>query len=311
MKQVFSACCIIILFFAMLLLPKEAFEGAANGLLLWFHTILPTLLPFVIISNLLIYTNSICFISRLFGPMLKKIFHVSENGSFAILTGFLCGYPLGAKVTADLIHTKRISLSEGQYLLSFCNNISPMFIISYIVLQNFKNEQLIFPALIILLIPPVLCSFLFRIYHKPAFLPTADLMKQQNTICVNFQLVDNCIMSAFETITKVGGYIILFSILIEIAKSTPISITVFHTFLLPLLEITNGIPLLLHTYKTDLLRYLTVFFLASFGGFCAVVQTSSVIQQTKLSIVPYIIEKLITALVTSLFAFFYVSFILQ
>lgn len=311
MKQVFTACCIILLFFSMLLLPKEVFEGAANGLLLWFHTVLPTLLPFVIVSNLLIYTNSICYISRFLGPVLKKIFHVSENGSFAILTGFLCGYPMGAKVTADLVHTKRISLSEGQYLLSFCNNTSPMFIISYIVLQNFKNEQLIFPALIILLLPPVLCSFLFRIYHKPKPLPAADLIRQQNTICFQFQIVDNCIMSAFETITKVGGYIMLFSILIKIAESTPINITAFHTFLLPLLEITNGIPLLLHTYKTDLFHYLTVFFLASFGGFCAVAQTSSMIQQTRLSIIPYIIEKLITALVTSLFAFLYVSFILQ
>lgn len=301
MKRFLTSGCIIILFFSMLFLPKEVFKGASSGLLLWFYTILPTLLPFAIFSNLLIYTNSIRYISLIFGPAFKRFFHVSENGSFAILAGFLCGYPMGAKVTADLVHTKQISLSEGQYLLSFCNNTSPMFIISYIVIQNFKQDALIVPTITILLSAPVLCSFLFRRYHRPQLI--SSLQTQKLTSTFNFHIVDNCIMSAFETITKVGGYVILFSIFITIFQKLPIH------FILPFLEITNGISLISTTCANTLSGFLSIFFLAAFGGFCAIAQTSSMIQGTDLSIIPYIIEKLITAMVTSLFALLYVLWI--
>ena len=121
---------VILLFFIMLSFPQEVFDGASEGLLLWFQIVLPTLLPFIIISNILIQTNSISLLSHIFGPAFQKIFRISTDGSFVVLAGFLCGYPMGAKVTSDLILAGRITKSEGSYLLSFCNNTSPMFIIS-------------------------------------------------------------------------------------------------------------------------------------------------------------------------------------
>ena len=51
MKHIFSTLCTIFLFILMLLFPQDAFKGASAGLLLWFHTVLPTLLPFIILSN--------------------------------------------------------------------------------------------------------------------------------------------------------------------------------------------------------------------------------------------------------------------
>ena len=94
---------VILLFFIMLSFPQEVFDGASEGLLLWFQIVLPTLLPFIIISNILIQTNSISMLSRIFGPAFQKIFRISTDGSFVVLAGFLCGYPMGAKVTSDLI----------------------------------------------------------------------------------------------------------------------------------------------------------------------------------------------------------------
>ena len=46
--------------------------------------------------------------------------------------------------------------------------------------------------------------------------------------------------------------------------------------------------------------------LTSFGGWCSVAQTRSMVQGTRLPITPYIIEKLITTLVTSLLAYTYI-----
>lgn len=304
MKNIFISFNIIGLFFILLLFPQETFQGASQGLLLWFQTVLPTLLPFMICTNLLIHTNAVSFISKILGPFLKRLFHVSSNGCFAVLTGFLCGYPMGAKVTADLITAGHLSKKEGSYLLSFCNNTSPMFFISYIVLQNFKRQSLILPSICILCFTPVLCSFLFRICYRQNAEKDADTAYMaKREVYFDFQIFDNCMMNAFETITKVGGYIILFSILLALLKNIP-----FQS-LLPLLEITNGIPLIIKNASSFEEAYIYAMALASFGGLCSVAQTKSMIQQTGLPIFPYIIEKLITALVTSMFAFLYVKYI--
>lgn len=302
LKQYFYIFLMIGFLIVMLCFPMETFNGATNGLLLWFQTILPTLLPFIILSNILIQTNCVYYISRAIKPVLQRFFLISDDACYAVLIGFLCGYPMGAKVIADLIITGRISKSEGQYLLSFCNNTSPMFIISYIVMQHLKKKSLLLVTLIILFLSPVLCSFLFRkIYHIKKVIYKQQTFSQ-NKIHFDFQIFDDAIMNGFETITKVGGYIILFSILFTLSSKLPI------TFSLPVLEISNGISLIMKLSTDFIITYPYVLGLTSFGGLCAIAQTNSMIQKTGLRIFPYIIQKLITATVTSLLALIYICF---
>ena len=130
---------IVFLFLIMLICPKAVFTGASQGLLLWFQIILPTLFPFLLVTDLLLATGSIRYISSAFGGILSRIFGVSENGSFAVITGFLCGYPMGAKTAADLTVSNYISREEGQYLLSFCNNTSPVFILNFLVWKTLQD----------------------------------------------------------------------------------------------------------------------------------------------------------------------------
>lgn len=305
MKRYFTSLCVIALFVLMLLFPQPVFKGASSGLLLWFNVILPTLLPFMIISNLLIGTRAIDAISKVFGPVMCRLFGVTRYGSFAIIAGFLCGYPMGGKVTADLVRKQYITWQEGQYLLSFTNNTSPMFIISYVVWQNLKDTSRTMPALLILILSPILCGFLFRIYYRPgARIHSSGCPPLPKAAAAS--LMDSCIMNGFETITKVGGYIMLFSILIALLQKLPLDHFLFSLLLLPSLEMTNGIPLLCASPLSADACFVLSLALTSFGGWCSVAQTRSMVQGTRLPITPYIIEKLITTLVTSLLAYTYI-----
>lgn len=305
MKRYFTSLCVIALFVLMLLFPQPVFKGASSGLLLWFNVILPTLLPFMIVSNLLIGTRAIDAISKVFGPVMCRLFGVTRYGSFAIIAGFLCGYPMGGKVTADLVRKQYITWQEGQYLLSFTNNTSPMFIISYVVWQNLKDTSRTMPALLILILSPILCSFLFRIYCRPgARIHSSGCPPLPKAAAAS--LMDSCIMNGFETITKVGGYIMLFSILIALLQKLPLDHFLFSLLLLPSLEMTNGIPLLCASPLSADACFVLSLALTSFGGWCSVAQTRSMVQGTRLPITPYIIEKLITTLVTSLLAYTYI-----
>ena len=227
----------------MLLFPKAVFSGAEEGLLLWFQIIFPTLFPYLVATSLLLSSGGLSLIAGIFGGVFRRIFRVSKNGTFAVLSGFLCGYPMGAKVTADLLRAGRISQDEARYLLSFCNNTSPVFIINFIVWKTFGNESLMLPGLSILIGTPVLLSFAFRKYYlkgRRAFPDPSPALKEKKT-CFNFSVLDSCMMNSFESIVKVGGYIILFSVLLsllkELAGQNPAVMAAA-----PVLEVTNGIP---------------------------------------------------------------------
>lgn len=306
MKRYYSMIVLTLFFCVMLLFPLPVFEGASTGLLLWFHTVLPTLFPFIIISNLLIQTDTIIFISKLIGPFIGKVFCISHMGSFAVLAGFLCGYPMGAKITADLVKTNKISLCEGNYLLSFCNNSSPMFILSYVVMRSLGAKDFAVPTLIILLLSPVLCSFIFRWFY-----PNRHHFHEVDSIPLTqqpfrFSMLDSCLMNGVELMVKIGGYIMLFSIMIALVEELPFSLPVIDYIALPMLEITRGVTLLSTGLANETLRFILILGLTSFGGVCAIAQTQCMIQDTKLSIGFYIIEKLITMFVTSLLAYLYI-----
>ncbi|WP_461816192.1 nucleoside recognition domain-containing protein [Faecalimonas sp.] len=294
----------------MLIKPNETFVGASEGLLLWYQIILPTLFPFMIITNLLIRTNTMVSFTKWLSPILCPLFSASSNGTFSILTGFLCGYPMGAKVTADLVKNGKISKNEAAYLLSFCNNTSPMFIMNYVILKTLKCDELLFPSLIILFISPILCSFLFRIYYlrkKPFF---SQAVSSFSHPYFHFQLLDQTIMNSFEALTKVGGYIVLFSVLTTLLKEIPCTSSVWTICFLPSLEITTGIQMILKTNLPFSFSYICIMTLISFGGFCSIAQTKCMLEGTGLSIYSYTIEKLITAMVTSLLTLLYIHFLI-
>ena len=226
----------------------------------------------------------------------------------AMLTGFLCGYPMGAKVTADLLRAEKISDREARYLLSFCNNTSPVFIINFIVWKTFGDERLMLPTLLILIGSPVLMSFIFRrIYLKgrhPFPEPSAALKEKKTRF--DFSVLDSCMMNSFEAIVKVGGYIILFSVLLSLLEE----LSGQHSILMaaaPALEVTNGILLLSSSVSDPGLRYAAVLGLTSFGGLCSAAQTKCMLERTGLSVIPYIIQKLTTAAAASLLSFIYLA----
>lgn len=319
MKRYFFVIFLGGIFVVMLALPDTVFGGASQGLLLWFNTVLPTLFPFLIITGLLIRTHAVNLISAAAGPVLGPLFGISPNASFAVLGGFLCGYPMGAKIASDLVTEGHIEHREGAYLLSFCNNTSPMFILSYVVWQSLEDKSLALPSILILYASPVLSSFLFRRFyrHRAVHSGQREVLHSDNHCSTAnspgnkdsfLKILDQCIMDSCETITKVGGYIIVFSILLALLQTLPVNSLLWNGILLPSMEITAGVKMTAGTMFAFPLRYVLTMALTSFGGLCAAFQTQCMVQKSDFPMLPYIIEKLITAMVTSLFALLYIQF---
>ena len=278
----------VLLFFSMLFSPRAVFSGAEDGLLLWFQNVFPTLFPFMLVSGLMMAGGGLSVISGIFGKALGRIFATSGNGAFAVLTGFLCGYPMGAKVTADLLRSGRITKNEACYLLSFCNNTSPAFVMNFIVWKTLGKEELTVPSLLILVGVPVLLSFVFRRFYlhgeKRFHSPEGNGRHAGNGL--DFAAFDSCMMDSFEGIVKVSS--------IPLIQAA-----------LPSLEITNGIVMLHENISDPVLSYSLIMGLTSFGGFCAAAQTNCMLRGTGISIFPYIAQKLAAFLAASSLAYLY------
>lgn len=294
----------------MLTAPQAVFNGAQEGLLLWFRTIFPTLFPFITVSGIMIAGGGLAVISAVFGRIFSALFATSGNGTFAVLAGFLCGYPAGAKTAADLVCSGRISRDEGAYLLSFCNNVSPGFVINYIVNTILNEKRLLLPTLLILNGVPVLLSLVFRHSYLKGRKRFPDAAGSWGNGSgdekkFNFAALDACLMNSFEAVVKVGLYIILFSVLISLASSAGRDYT-FMKAMLPVLEMTNGIRMIGSSAADLTVIYPAILGLTSFGGICAAAQTRSMITETGIPLPPYIAQKLAAAAAASLIGFLYI-----
>jgi len=113
-------------------------------------------------------------------------------------------------------------------------------------------------------------------------------------------------MNGFETITRIGGYVILFSILAQILKELGGKVGIIKAVGMSLLEITTGISQLCSLNIGNNAKIVLVAALASFGGLSGIAQTKSVLQDSRLSISSYIAIKLLNALIAGIFSLIYV-----
>lgn len=345
----------IILFTIM---PSVVSEGAKDGLLLWFMAIVPSLLPFMILSGILVKLKVTKYINRFLRPLFGLVFGVSDGGSYPILIGFLAGCPIGAKTAAQLYKDGEIKREEAQYLMMFCNNLSPMFLIEFIGVKCLyvKNPFLIF---VVVAGSAVINAWIvrkkltvrekssqgsrdkkmivnvykngsdgksFNVWKKLSYKKAeriGESVKFEKNINDGKKLsnrkdersrenvkteknypvmdaVDESIADSCETILKIGGYIILFSIITSIIEYIiPEKYDVAGCIAAGITEVSTGAMQLagnewlsgIRVIMTDAKTIVTVW-LCAFGGISSVAQTYSVLSGTDLSIKKYVIAKI-------------------
>ena len=292
----------LVIFALMLIFPTLTKSGAYTGLVLWLYTIIPTLLPYMIISGIICYFNAFVIIANLLYPITKIIFGISKPANYCLIVGFLCGYPIGSKVIADMSNDNQISLNEANYLLCFCNNISPSFIINYVTSSILCNCYKIDNAtsksiILILFIAPMIASLIYRILHKQLNFSSSYKSNIVTASLNNYNFMDRCILNSFENIFKIGGYIIIFTIISTWIQSISIINPNLSFFISSICEITSGLNGLKYTDFQRNIGILNVLFLCSFGGICSIAQTLSMISGTSLDIKKYITFKVINGVI--------------
>ncbi|MBE5892285.1 MAG: hypothetical protein E7286_02785 [Lachnospiraceae bacterium] len=264
---------------------------------------IPSLLPFMILSGVMIKMSlTEKFILFLY-PIIKPLFRISKNVCYVMFMGFLCGFPMGAKTIAQMFSHEKITGREATFLLAFCNNIGPVYFCSFVLpLLNIplRNAG---PYLFGMYGLPFLYGLFLRytrfrdlspntgfsaISIKSHGIPNATAAKPLGLL----NAIDAAIQTALDSILTLGGYMILFNVL-----NLPVHIALGRrpVLLAPFLEITGGLQILGASYP-----FLSLILLP-FGGLCCIAQTNSCMKSTGLSIKTYILHKLILTGLTALY----------
>lgn len=282
----------------ILLFPEKSLYFACNGLNLWFQNMIPTLFPFMVLSGIMIRMNLTDSFVKLLKPILQSVFRVNSDCLYAIIIGFLCGFPMGANVSAQLYERKKITYKEAEFLLAFCNNIGPVYFISF-ALPAMGITRHITLFLFGMYGIPFLYGILLRYtLYRNAINPQTESKKGVLPADSFLQALDDSVMASLTSITKLGGYMIFFNLL-NILPFLLIKNRLLNSVISGILEITGGIRAL-----SSSLPFLTLCLLP-FGGFSCIAQTYSMIKGTGLSLKKYVIHKLIL----TAFSFVYYCFL--
>lgn len=292
---------------------QTVISGASYGLMLWYKNVVPILLPFMLISSLVV--------ERIASGKSRRAALFST-----IFLGVLCGYPIGARVTDEYVTSGMYEKETGNIILPLCNNSSPMFISGYIVSRILKNQISFFTAMLIIYIPYIfvtlICllistskinSFKTGKYKKDKYkigkspknkYEKTNLNKEKpketssdtKINSRNTRKTSDAMLSSIIQITYVGIYIMICSIIMQFILKINFIPCDLKICLSSAVEITRGADLVYkHAIMSENTKTALLLALTSFGGVSAILQTNKVIANSRLSIIRYIFMKVLCA----------------
>ena len=274
----------------LILDSRTAFRGAEQGINLCIRTVIPALFPFLFLSTIL--TNSAAGTYRIL-RFPAKLLGIPENASSILIPAFLGGYPVGAQSVYQAHRNGVVSRQAAERLLAFCSNAGPSFLFGILTLK-FQKLQTVFAIWLIQLIAAWTASRIIR----------PDWQEDGNCKDTK-QEKRNPMEITVLAMGKICGWVILFRILIFFLERWFLWIVPLNAriLLIGLIELSNGCCML-DLVEDASVRFVIANVLLAYGGFCVVLQTSSVCGT--LSIRYYILGKMIQALSAVLLALIFV-----
>ena len=151
------------------------------------------------------------------------MFNVPGEGVIVLILGIISGYPTGAKIIVDLKEKGILNKEEAERLLAFTNNSGPLFILGTIGISFLNNKKIGYVLLITHILAALTVGILFRNWKidKKTYLKRNNFNREEskNISLSKFgEILGNSIKKSIVTILNIGGFIVMFSVIISILE---------------------------------------------------------------------------------------------
>lgn len=306
----------------LIIFSKSNIQAVKKSLNIWFNNVIPSLFPFFIATELLNHTNIPKVFGNIFNKIMRPIFNVPGIGAYALIMGIISGYPIGAKIVTNFRNQNLCTKEEAERLITFTNNSGPLFILGTVGITLFYDSTIGLLLLFTHILASITVGIIFRFWKSKT-------KEKRNTYTINNNITFNSlgeilsksIISAINSTILIGGFIILFGIILSILQNTYILnflkipfIPIFNLlnikteFIVPIfngiLELTNGVAIISSIPSKNLaINIIISAFLLGFGGISIMLQVLSIVSKSDISIKPYIFGKLLQGLLAAFYTF--------
>lgn len=293
-------------------LAPQATEYARNGLRLCAMVVIPSLLPFFVLSSLLSALGLPQLLGRLFEKPMRALFKVSGEGLTPLLLGLTGGYPVGAAALAALVREGRLSREEGERLLPVCNNTGPAFIIGAAGVGVFGSTRWGVLLYICHLLAALTLGVLFsrKQVHEtdapPPPQPSADLL----------QALPDSVRTAATQMLSLCGFVVFFAVITGLLDELGLlsslaadlslrlgwELGACRALLTGILELSGGIGAMRGLSPTASHLALAAFLLG-FGGISVHCQTLSAVEGSGMKSARHTVGRLLHGVLSAIFAY--------
>ncbi|WP_066289462.1 sporulation integral membrane protein YlbJ [Bacillus sp. FJAT-29937] len=323
-KTIVLALSVTMMAISLISFPQESVDASIRGLNMWWEIVFPSLLPFFIVSEMLIGFGVVRFIGVLLEPLMRPLFKVPGVGGFVWAMGMASGFPAGAKLTARLRQEGQISKTEAERLVAFTNCSNPLFIFGAVSVGFFHNAKLGVILALAHYLGNITVGLSMRFYGrkneetnekkqgKPSIRYALSVLHRTriNDNRPIGKLLGDAVMSSIRTLLMIGGFIILFSVINKLLYHLGITAflaggldLILSAFRLPvelstpfisgIFEITLGSQLTSQVQEATLMHQIIITsFILAFSGFSVQAQVASILAQTDIGFKPFFIARI-------------------
>ncbi len=315
----------------MIIYSEHGFKASQQGLTLFLDVVLPSLLPFFILSEVLLAFGVVHFLGELFEPLMRPLFNVPGTGSFVLSMGLAAGYPMDAVITAKFRRQGMCTRVEAERMLAFSNTADPLFIFGAVAVGMFGMPALGAALAAAHYIGAFVVGLAFRSWGKnepsepspPHVQSDAGVWRRAAQALVRARTEDgrplglilqDAIRDSISTLFMIMSFIVLFSVLIRVLDATGAMALVLwpvekllglvglvpafaHSVVQGILEIDIGTAAVARVPASLIQRAAVASAIIAWSGLSVQGQVASVLADTDIRMRPYILARLLHAVV--------------
>jgi len=344
-SALFQGFVVLLLVILMIVFSEHGFRASQEGLRLFFDVVLPSLLPFFIVSDLLLAYGVVHFLGELFEPLMRPLFNVPGAGSFVLSMGLAAGYPMDAVITAKFRRQGMCTRAEGERMLAFSNTADPLFIFGAVAVGMFGMPALSLTLAAAHYLGALLVGLTFRGWarhedeqpSRQTLAPSQGIWRRALSAMLTARKEDRrplgivlqeAIRDAVSTLFLIMSFIVLFSVLIRVLDATGIMSVLLwplkallpvvgiapalaHSLVQGLMEIDIGTAAAAKAHASLLQQAVVVSAIIAWSGLSVQAQVAAVLADTDIRLKPYILARVLHALYAGVLTLFLLPLLLQ
>ncbi len=268
----------------------ECREGAARGLESCARVLIPSLFPFMVLSNLLVRTG-VCHASgRRLEGLTRRLFRLSGAFAPVILLSLIGGYPVGAGAVAGLYESGAVEEREAKRAALFCVCAGPGFMLNYVGASLYNSVEVGAVMLAAQALSVIVLGALLALLDRKEVISGKEI--KYSPLPFSAALVRS-VSDAARAMLSLCASVVVFSAFSGIVRSA-VPEGGLSVCLEGLVEITAAFPRM-----TAELPVAAAAFFAGFGGLCVHAQIFGTLGGLRISAALFFLIRIVQGLLTA------------